>query len=172
MGQLGTLPTLTDLARRGASVWPALWGTIRTGDIDGNAREEVLALDGSGLQAWSYEPASKAWHQLQPSTPLALTGDWLTKPEYYSTIQAGDVDGDGRDDVVARGPFGIRTWFYDRRGTGGWERYLPDGYPDFPGTATTGRKGAFTALNTLALAKRAITSGSTMRDVWTVETVT
>ena len=75
--------------------------------------------------------------QLQPSTPLALAGDpWLTHPEYYSTIQTGDVDGDGRDDVIARGPFGIRTWFYNRRGTGGWERYLPDGYPAFPGAST------------------------------------
>ena len=170
-GLIGTLPTLTDLAGGAANVSPALWGTIRTGDIDGNTREEVLALTGSGLQAWSYEPASKAWQRLQPSTPLALTGDWQTKPEYYSTIQTGDVDGDGRADVLARGPFGIRTWFYDRRGTGGWERYMADGYPDFPGTATTGRKGAFAALNALALATRAITSGSTIRDAWTMETV-
>ena len=94
----------------------------------------MLALTTNGLQVWSYNPASKAWQQLPSSTPLALGADpWLTDPEYYSTIQTGDVDGDGSDDLIARGPYGIRTWFYDRRGTGGWERYLgtatPSGRP-------------------------------------------
>ena len=68
--------------------------------------------------------------------------------------------------MTARGPFGIRTWFYNRRGTRGWERYLPEGYPAFP---TPERQAAFTALNTLALQKRAITSG-TIRGVWTQPT--
>ena len=155
-GLLGALPTLTDLAGGAANVAPALWGTIRTGDIDGNTREEVLALTGSGVQAWSYDPASKSWQRLQPSTPLALTGDWLTKPEYYSTIQTGDVDGDGRADVLARGPFGIRTWFYDRRGTGGWERYMADGYPDFPGYGDDGgRTGGVCRAQRARAARRA-----------------
>ena len=110
--------------------------------------------------------------KLQPSTPLTLTGDWLTKPEYYATIQTGDVDGDGRDDVVARGPFGIRTWFYDRRGTGGWERYLPEGYPDFPGVAPTqeqpgtGQAAAYDKLNKLA---EDTIPASTWRGVWASE---
>ena len=64
----------------------------------------------------------------QPSTPLALAADpWLSRPEYYSTLQTGDVDGDGRDDVIARGPFGIRTWFYNRRDTGGGSGISPMG---------------------------------------------
>ena len=171
-GLIRTLPTLTDLAGGAANVAPALWGTIRTGDIDGNTREEVLALTGGGLQAWSYDPASKAWQRLQPATPLALTGEWLTKPEYYSTIETGDVDGDGRADVVARGRFGIRTWFYERRGSSGWERYLPDGYTNFPlapcpagVTGPCGQQAAFTALNGLAQDQGIITGG-TIRRIW------
>ena len=76
--------------------------------------------------------------------------------------------------MIARGPYGIRTWFYNRRGTGGWERYLPDGYPAFPGASTasgtpdTGQQAAFNALNALALQWGAITSGK-IRDVWTGE---
>ena len=76
--------------------------------------------------------------------------------------------------MIARGPYGIRTWFYNRRGTGGWERYLPDGYPAFPGASTasgtpdTGQQAAFNALNALALQSGAITSGK-IRDVWTGE---
>ena len=130
-----------------------LWGSIRTGDIDGDGKDEVLALDGKGqgLQAWTYDPVENAWTQLPAHPPLALGSDpWLSHPEYYSTIQVGDVDGDGRDDVVARGPSGIRTWFYNRRKTGGWERYLPEGYPAFK---TAGQQAAFTALTARAKAE-------------------
>ena len=114
-GRWDVLPTLTALAGAASGVPAGLWGSIRTGDIDGDGKREVLALDGKALQAWSYDPAAKAWRELQPSTPLALDADpWLSHPEYYSTIRVGDVDGDDNDDVTARGPFGIRTWFYNR----------------------------------------------------------
>ena len=158
------LPTLAAVGGAASSVQPGEWGSIRTGDINDDQRDEVLALDANGLEAYSYQPSSKAWSQL-PGT-LGLTGEWLTNPEYYSTIRVGDVNGDGKDDVIARGPFGIRTWFYNRRGTGSWERYQTEGYPAF---STPGRQAAFTALNALALQKRVITSG-VIRDVWTTPT--
>jgi hypothetical protein len=172
-----TGPTLTALAGAPSDMPAGMWGSIRTGNIDGKGGAEVLFLDGNGngLQAYSYDPAAKAWNQLQPSTPLALGSDpWLSDPAYYSTIQTGDVDGDGRDDVIARGPYGIRTWFYDRRGTGGWERYLADGpfpsavdrckcYPAFSG----GQAAAYGALN--AAYRAALNRSGTIRDVWTQE---
>ena len=146
-GEWSSLPDLDDLAGT-SEAWastPGRWGSIRTANIDGAGGDEVLALDGQGLQAWSYDTAAGAWSKLQPPTPLALGADpWLTNPEYYSTIQTGDVDGDGRDDVVARGPTGMRTWFYDRRGSTappGWQRYRPSGYPDFPATCPAGQTG-------------------------------
>ncbi len=161
--------TLPALAGAASDVRAGLWGSIRTGDISKDGRDEVLALDASGgaLQAWSYDPTAQAWRELLPSTALTLTGDWLTDPEYYATIQVGDVDGDGRDDVIGRGPYGIRTWFYDRRGTGGWERYLPEGYQPFP---TAGQQAAFTELTQQAKANSAIPqTASSVRDVWTGE---
>jgi hypothetical protein len=161
------LPTLTALAGAASSVADGMWGSIRTADLDGNGKQEVLALDGNGLQAWSYDPASRAWGQWQPSTPLTLASDpWSSHPEYYSTIQTGDVDGDHRDDVIARGPSGIRTWFYNRRGTGGWERYLPEGYPAFAG----GQQNAFEALTALAKDDGVIAdTAASVRDVWASE---
>ena len=168
-GQWDVLPTLTALAGAASGVPAGLWGSIRTGDIDADGKREVLALDGKALQAWSYDPAAKAWSQLRPTTPLALGADpWLSDPEYHSTIRVGDVDGDRRDDVVARGPFGIRTWFYDRRGTGGWERYLADGYPAF---AAPGEANAYAALTALAKTTRSIPrTAASIRDVWTQPT--
>jgi hypothetical protein len=168
------LTTLTDLqgAAHGPNPPPpGRWGSIRTANIDGKGGDEVLALDGSGLQTWSYSAGSNSWTKLNPTTPLGLSSDpWDTRPEYYSTIQTGDVDGDGRDDVIARGPFGIRTWFYNRRGTGGWESYLPQdtqgSYPQFSG----GRAAAFAALTAQAKDHGVIPAGdSSVRDVWTAE---
>ena len=132
--------TLTALAGAASSVPDGLWGSIRTGDIDDDGKDEVLALDGKALQAWSYDPVGNAWSQLQPSTPLALASDpWLSHPEYYSTIQTGDVDGDGRDDVIARGPSGIRTWFYDRRKNGRLGALSARGLPGVHDSRPAGR---------------------------------
>ena len=68
--------------------------------------------------------------------------------------------------MIARGPFGIRTWFYNRRGTGGWERYLPADYPAFSG----GQATAFAKLTELAKAGNVIAIGaSSVRSMWTGE---
>ena len=72
--------------------------------------------------------------------------------------------------MIARGPYGIRTWFYNRRNTGGWERYLPEGYPDFP---TAAQRTAFSDLNTLAKNNLLIDqSANTVRGVWAAENET
>ncbi len=166
-----SLPTLDDLGGAAADLTatPGAWGSIRTGDIDGRGGDEVLALDADGLQAWTYDASTRRWTKLAPTTPLALGSDpWLTDPAYYSTIQTGDVDGDGRDEVIARGPSGVRTWAYDRRGTGGWERYLAEGYPAFESEGAQNEANAFTALNALAIQKGLIPAGS-LRDLWSSE---
>jgi hypothetical protein len=172
-GSWDVLATLTAAAGAASSVPDGLWGSIRMADINGDGEKEVLFLDGDGVQAWSYDRTADAWSQMPASPPLALAGDpWSSHPEYFSTIQTGDVDGDGHDDVIARGPYGIRTWFYNRRGTGGWERYLADGYPAFPGAATppaqdSGQAAAYDALNVAYRA--ALNRTGTIRDVWTLE---
>jgi hypothetical protein len=158
-------PTLTALAGAGANVKPGMWGSIRTGNIDGKGGDEVLFLDplGDGPEAWSYDPTGAgSWGRLvDQNRELRLNADpWLTKPQYYSMIQTGDVNGDGSDDVIARGPNGIRTWFWR---TGGWQRYLPPGYPDFP---TDAQRYAFAALNGMAQQDRVIPPrATTVRDV-------
>jgi len=150
---------------------PGKAASLTIANLDGQGGDEVLTLHDGQLKAWSYNAAANAWTQLQPTTPLALsdTAVWNENPSHYGTFRAGDVDGDGREEVIARGPFGIRTWFYNRRGSGGWGRYLPAGYPDFPG-GQDGQSGAFAKLNELAQMVGVIDSSeSSVRDVWSAE---
>jgi hypothetical protein len=170
-GTWTALPTLTDLAGDAnlGELFVGQWASIRTADLDGDHKDEVLALEGAALQVWSYDPPSRSWQRWQPSTALALSWAGPSDLPYIETIRTGDVDGDGHDDVIARGPYGIRTWFYNRRGTGGWERYLAGGYASFPGASTipgadTGQAAAFDALN------KRYPSGD-IRGVWTGETL-
>jgi hypothetical protein len=153
---------LTDLDDGHGYGYQDKWETIQFADINRDGSAELLARDKDGLNAWSY---TGVWTKLAPKTPLALADDpWGTDRSYYSTIQTGDVDGDERDDVIARGPYGIRTWFYDRRGTGGWESYLPYGYAGFDSVA---KNKAYARLNQLARENGYLTAAeSTIRDVW------
>jgi hypothetical protein len=165
-GSWGALPTLSALADANGFTAARYWETIQTADIQGDGRAEVLARTKDGLHAWSYDPATRSWTELAGT--LALADDpWGNDPSYYSTIQTGDVDGDGHADVIARGPYGIRTWFYNRRGTGGWERYLEEGYPEFTGN----QKTAFDKLNEQLKAAGGLpASAATVRSLWTGDT--
>jgi hypothetical protein len=163
------LSTLTDL-QGGANLPPGRWSSIRLGRILGQKNQQVLALDGTGVQAWTYNASGNSWTKLAPSAPLALGGTmWDSNPSYYATIQTGDVTGNGHDAVIARGPFGIRTWFYDLRPGSGWTSWLPQdtsSYPQFTG----GQAAAFTTLNTQARQAGVIPQGAgSVRDIWTQE---
>jgi len=99
---------------------PEYYSTIQTGDIDGDGRAELLARGAGGMQAWEYEKGG--WHRLPDGPAWSDAGGW-NAPEYYSTIHTGDIDGDGRDELLARSASGIQVWAYE---AGGWEQ-LPDG---------------------------------------------
>ena len=112
---------------------------------------------------------------------MNLGSTWQNNASYYSTIQVGPVAGPGYPDaVIARGPFGIRTWFYcpgddspvpgcaSLGGKSGWTSWLPQdtsSYPQFTG----GQAAAWTELNALARNANLIgpATTSTVRDAWT-----
>jgi hypothetical protein len=166
-------PVLTDLAGDPAATPPGRWASIRTGDILGNGSDQVLAMDGTQLQAWNYTDLSDgthAWDKVSPSVPLNLGGAmWSRDSSYYSTLQVGDVTGDGHAAVIARGPFGIRTWFYDLHGTSGWTSWLPQdasSYPQF----SQGQAVAWDALTAQARQHGLIgATDSSVRALWTGE---
>lgn len=52
-----------------------------------------------------------------PVGPIYTTPNWgnvpWLNPEYFETIQTGDVDGDGVDDLIARDASGLHLYMYD-----------------------------------------------------------
>ncbi len=175
------VPTVPGLAGDPATMPAGRWASIRVGDVLGDASDQVLTLDGTSLQAYSLPIGTSTWIKLPASTPLNLGGSlWDTDASYYSTIQVGPVAGPGYPDaVIARGPFGIRTWFYcpggasrvpgcsSLGGKSGWTGWLPQGtssYPQFSG----GQAAAWAALNTKARADGLIgVSDGSVRAIWT-----
>ncbi len=95
--------------------------TIQTADIDGDKKEELLARSAAGIVAWKYH--QDGWQEL-PSGPEWSDEQRWNSERFYRTIQAGDIDGNGAKEVLARGSGGIVAWKYSRED--GWQE-LPNG---------------------------------------------
>ena len=135
-GPLAGGPALDD-----AAGWdqPQFALTIRSGDIDGDGRAEIIALNGAAeIVTFDQDPASGDWIQL----PAASTPGWddegtdWAAPEFYSTVQLVDLDGDGGPvEIVARTAKGLvaaRFGAGPSPGTGAWSA-LPAGPALGPG---------------------------------------
>jgi hypothetical protein len=161
---------------------PGEWSSIRTGDVTGDGFTDVLALSDGQLRAWALNPGGSGpqWSELGANSALNLGGSsWESNAAYYSTIEVGPVARGYPDAVIARGPFGIRTWFFctggqeaavpgcdSLQGKTGWTSWAPHGtgsYPQFAG----GQAAAFTRLNALAQSKGLVGPNQTVRDAWT-----
>lgn len=167
--QLATLTAFSD-----ANGWSQskYYRSIQYADINGapSGQQEVIARGPNGVVAYTYNAATNQWDQLPSANMISLTDDpWGGDPSYYSTLRLGDASGDGRQDtLIARGPYGIRTWFYGRFGHPGWNAYASAGYPAFTGTEAA----AYTALNALPKIQGYLTGASvgTIRDYLAQET--
>ena len=166
--QLATLSAFSD-----ANGWnqEKYWSSIQYSNLDGSAsgQQEVVARGPNGVVVYKYDTTANQWVQLPSTNQLDLTDDpWGSNPSYYDTFRLGDASGDGRQDtLIARGPYGIRTWFYGRSGQTGWSDYLPSGYPDFTGA----QQAAYTAASQLPAVQALLQPvGATgIRDFWTAE---
>lgn len=130
---------------------PSVYRTIRAGDVDGDGRAELVARLDSGVSVYSWSGATPAEWVRRDATPLALTGDTWTVPEHYETLRLAPVDGSGRAMLMAKGPFGIRTFAWDDA-TRTFTR--PRSYGAFP--AFTGdQAAAYTAVGRFLLERNA-----------------
>jgi hypothetical protein len=104
---------------------PQYHSTIQLGDLDGDGTDELLARDKDGVAAWDYNPESQSWTALPTNTDLSDSESW-DQAEYYTTIQTGDIDGDGRQELLARAYAGMDAW----KLTGdSWEKLSATGRP-------------------------------------------
>jgi hypothetical protein len=62
----------------------------------------------NGLEVWNLE--TDLWNQVTFTNPIMTDADGWDKPEYYSTIQFADIDGDGIEELLARGQTGLQAW--------------------------------------------------------------
>jgi hypothetical protein len=80
------------------------YATIRTGDVDGDGLADVCGRHSrNGYQCWR---STGSGFEHYADAPGYTNDDGWTDPGYYTTFRLADVNGDGKDDVCARGPDG------------------------------------------------------------------
>ncbi|GLV59930.1 hypothetical protein KDH_67540 [Dictyobacter sp. S3.2.2.5] len=107
--QAGTLG-LTDT---GGWNQPQYYRTLRVADIDGDGQAELLVRGAAGLRTFAFNRTNKQWQDLNAPIPGTEDANGWNQPQYYETFQLADINADGRDELIFRGPFGLFTYAFD-----------------------------------------------------------
>jgi hypothetical protein len=91
---------------------PQYYRTIQAADVEGDGQAELLARGACGMETWHFNKSSQIWEKIVSCSPDWSEAEGWGNPQYYSTIQTADVDGDGRPELMARGAFGLSTYKY------------------------------------------------------------
>lgn len=83
------------------------YATLRMGDVDGDGKADLCGRGNGAISCWT--TTSEPLDNRIDGPTLSDEGGW-NRPQYYSTIRLADVDGDGRDDLCARGAAGLRCY--------------------------------------------------------------
>ena len=94
-------PALTD-----GSGWNGIdhYGTLRTGDVDGDGKMDLCARAAVGMKCWL---SSGSGFPTAIDGPAWSDANGWTAPKYWSTIQLVDISGDGKADLCGRASKGI-----------------------------------------------------------------
>jgi hypothetical protein len=106
-------PEIAGPAWKDTDGWGAIhyYGTIHFPDIDGDGKADVCARDHAGITC--YLSTGNGFSTTEIRGPAwGDSTDWDQAP-YVSTIQWGDVNGDGKADVCGRGSGGVECWLSD-----------------------------------------------------------
>lgn len=127
-------PWPADQAWSDANGWnqPQYYSTIQSAylsfwPLDAEVPTQSLVGRGkNGIEVWNW--TGDFWNQAPFSNPILTDAEGWNKPEYYSTIQFTDIDGDGIEELIVRGPQGLQAWKVQNNGdgTGTWVA-LPTG---------------------------------------------
>lgn len=140
---------------------PEYYETIQFLNL-GSAGVHLIGRGPDGLHAYTYDTATAAFVEQFSGPQLAdgVHGDlqWA-RDSYFLTIQGGDINGDGAQELIARGQFGLRTWAYNADEKS-WARPLDYGFAD---AESTDLVGALLLLDSYLN----IASGDWVRDAYT-----
>jgi len=90
------------------------YSTLRLLDMDGDGDQEVCVRGGNRVSCWKWEgPGFSSVETEGP--PLSDAQGWAGMA-YYPTLRAADVNGDGKEDLCARGAAGLSCWLSDGNG--------------------------------------------------------
>ena len=78
-----------------------------TTDVDDSGVQHICGRFYSGFRC--FKPTGDGWEESIGSDLMAQPDGW-DQPEYYSTIRMGDVTGNDRADLCARGPDGLTCY--------------------------------------------------------------
>ncbi|MES2463672.1 MAG: VCBS repeat-containing protein, partial [Armatimonadota bacterium] len=105
--------------------------TFQSADIDGDGRDEMIVRGPGGIHVNKYNPETGQWGSMAEPRALDKGGLWRDsygwdQPQYYSTIQLADIDGDDKAELIGRGGQGIEIFKYDASATvPKWVKMLP-----------------------------------------------
>jgi Phosphodiester glycosidase/FG-GAP-like repeat len=114
--------------------WPTLGLSLRTGDVDGDKRDDVCARFTDGLHCWLSTGTGFGAEWTLPE----LAGDAWNDFDNVTTLMLGDWTGDGRADVCARADDGLKCWPSTGRGFGAKVSVNEFKNADFPDPSTYG----------------------------------
>jgi MYXO-CTERM domain-containing protein len=96
----GAKVSLADLTDSGGWDQPQYYATIQMADVNGDGKADVCGRGATGFECW-LSTGTAFGARLSTASMSDSTG-W-NSPEYYTTIQMADVNGDGNADVCGRG---------------------------------------------------------------------
>ena len=103
----GTAFVLADLANANGWDRASQFGTIRLADFDGDGDDDVCGRDADGFHCW---PSTGTAFGARVSLAELSDANGWDRIDRWGSIRMGDIDGDGRADVCARGSAGLDCW--------------------------------------------------------------
>ena len=121
---------------------PKYYRTIQAADANGDGVDELIARANNTMLTISYSESTHTWSKNAIGGPNLADDPWALDPSYYRTIKTVRLDPSKKAarSLIARGPYGVRTWWFDPSGKR-WTRFKRyGGYPSFTGTQATAYK--------------------------------
>ena len=99
--------TPTDLSDGAGWTAEKYYSTIRLADITGDGKDDLCVRYASG---WGCRASTGTGFGGVIGGPTISDASGWGHPEHYGTIRMGDIDGDGKQDLCARGNAGVFCW--------------------------------------------------------------